>query len=92
MVYEYLRRVRTMAHSFMLELVDPAIDTSRVFNIKWYAVKRMEKIGYSKEELDDAMCANTRARIEMAMPRMLKSITQRGHRPWSSLKPTCFHN
>ena len=63
-----------MAHSFMLALSNPSIDTSQMFNVEWYVVKRMEKMGYSEEDLDDAMVANTCARMEMATPRTLKSV------------------
>ena len=69
-----------MAHSFdntfVLALANPFIVISRMFNAQWYVVKRMEKIGYSEEEVEEAMCANTRTRIEMATPRTLKSVPQ----------------
>ena len=55
-----------MAHSFMLALADPSIE------------RRLLMMGYNKEEdedaVKDAMAYNTRARIEMAMPRTLKSV------------------
>ena len=73
-----------MAHSFdkafMLALADPSIDISRIFNVQWYDVKRMEKIGYSEKVVEDDMCANTRTRIEMITPRTLKRVPRRGLR------------
>ena len=65
-----------MAHSFMLALADPSIDTTRMFNVQWYVERRLEMMGYDEEEdtIQDAMAYNTRARIEMAMPRTLKSV------------------
>ena len=67
-----------MAHSFMLALADPSIDTTRMFNVQWYIERRLLMMGYNKEEdkdvIEDAMANNTRARIEMAMPRTLKSV------------------
>ena len=56
-----------MAHSFMLALADPSIDISRIFNVQWYVVRRLGMMGYDeeedKEEFEDAMAYNTRARI-----------------------------
>ena len=63
-----------MAHSFMLALSDPSIDTSRMFNVQWYVVRRLEMMGYDEKEIEDAMAYNTYTRIEMAMPRTLKSV------------------
>ena len=50
-----------MAHSFMLVFCDPSIGTGQMFSIKWYVVKRMEKMGYNEEDLDDTI-APTRLR------------------------------
>ena len=63
-----------MPHSFMLALANPSIDTSRMFNVQWYVVRRFGMMGYDEEEFKDAMAYNTRAQIEMVMPRMLKSV------------------
>ena len=41
--------LRTMEHSFMLALADLSIDTSRMFNVLWYVVKRMEKIEHIQQ-------------------------------------------
>ena len=64
-----------MTHSFMLTLVDPSIDTTEMFNVQGYAVWRFG--GVDDEDLEvaieDAMAYNTRTRIEMTMPRTLKS-------------------
>ena len=60
----------------MLALSDPSIDTSQMFNVLWYVIEKMENRGYSEEDLDDAMAANTRARIEMETPWTLKSALQ----------------
>ena len=48
----------------MLALADPAIDTGRMFNVQWYVVERLNRMGYEDEEFDDAMAYNTRAQIE----------------------------
>ena len=65
-----------MAHSFMLALVDPSMDTTKMFNVQWYVEMRLEMMGYDVEMdvIQDAMVYNTRARIEMATPRTLKSV------------------
>ena len=59
-----------MAHSFMLDLADPSIGTTRMFNVQWYVVRRLGMIGYDEEEfkdaIEDAMAYNMRARIEIA--------------------------
>ena len=55
----------------MIALFDLVIDTNRLFNTKWYVAERMEKMGYSKEDLDGGMCANTYARIEKETSRTL---------------------
>ena len=34
-VKKYLRRVRTMAYSFMIALAYPTINISRMFNVLW---------------------------------------------------------
>ena len=57
-----------MAHSFMLALADPYIDTSWMFNVQWYVERRLEMMGYDEEEAKDVMAHNTCARIEMAKP------------------------
>ena len=63
-----------MAHSFLLALSDPFINTSQMFNVLECVVGRTEMVGYSKEDIDDTMVANARARIEMEeTPRMLRS-------------------
>ena len=64
----------------MLTLAATFIDTSRMFNIKWYVVLRLGMIGYDNEEFKDALAYNTHARSEMAMSRTLKSVPQ--PRPW----------
>ena len=60
-----------MAHSFMLALADPSIDTTRMFNVQWYVERRLGMMGYDEEEFEDAiedmMAYNTRVRIEMTM-------------------------
>ena len=58
----------------MLTLAATFIDTSRMFNIKWYVVLRLGMIGYDNEEFKDALAYNTHARSEMAMSRTLKSV------------------
>ena len=65
-----------MAHSFMLALVDPSIDTTQMFNAQWCAELRLDMMGYDVEEdvIQDAMVYNTRAQIEMTMPRTLMSV------------------
>ena len=67
-----------MAHSFMLALANPSIDTTRMFNVQWYVERRLMMMGYDEEEfedaIEDAMAYNTRARIEMAMSLTLKSV------------------
>ena len=52
-----------------------------MFNVQWYVVRRLEMMGYDEEEFEDAMAYKTRARIEMATPRTLKSV------PWP--RPSC---
>ena len=59
---------------FRLALFDPSIDTSSMFNVESYVTERMEKMGHSKEDLNYAMAANTRARIKMETPRTLKNV------------------
>ena len=67
-----------MAHSFMLALADPSIDAIRMFNVQWYVVRILGMMGYDKEEdeeeFEDVKAYNTRARIEMATLRTLKSV------------------
>ena len=67
-----------MAHSFMLALVDLSIDATRMFDVQEYVDPRLRIMGYDEEVdegvIQDAMVYNTRARIEMAMPRTLKSV------------------
>ena len=65
-----------MARSSMLALVDPSIDTTGMFKVHWYVEQRLEMMGYDVEEdlIQDAMVYNTRARIEMARARTLKSV------------------
>ena len=62
----------------MLAQADPSIDTSRMFNVQWYVKRRLGMMGYDEEEdkdaIENAMAYNTRARIEMAMPRTLKIV------------------
>ena len=61
-----------MAHSFdktfMLALANPSIDISRMFNVQWYVVRRLEAMGCDGEDAEDVMAYNTCARIEMAKP------------------------
>ena len=53
-----------MAHSFMLALVDPSINTTGMFNVQWYIERRLEMMEYDVEEdvIQDAVVYNTRAR------------------------------
>ena len=67
-----------MAHSFVLALVDPSIDATRMFGVQGYVELRLRTMGYDEEVdenvIQDAMVYNTRTRIEMAMPRTVKSV------------------